>query len=60
MKSKQFHKFIKQHGWIKVRQTGSHIFYEKEGHPRSIPVPRHSGEIPEPLRLAILKQMGLK
>lgn len=60
MKYKEFHRFIKQQGWVEVRQRGSHIFYAKEGHPRTVPVPLHSGEMPELTRLAILKEMGLK
>jgi predicted RNA binding protein YcfA (HicA-like mRNA interferase family) len=60
MKYKEFHRFIRENGWVEKRQTGSHIFYVKPGHPRSIPVPMHSGEIPEKTRLGILKEMGLK
>ena len=59
MKYKQFHNFITKCGWVAVRQTGGHIIYSKDGHPK-VPVPCHSGEIPEPLRLKIMKEMGLK
>lgn len=60
MKYKQFHRFIQQHGWVEVRQRGSHVLYAKDGHPKIVPVPLHTGEIPEPLRLAIMKEMGLR
>lgn len=60
MKYTEFHRFVKKMGWKVVHSTGGHIFYEKEGHPRSVPVPYHKGEIPEPLRLRIMKEMGLK
>ena len=60
MKYSEFHRFVRRNGWHEVRATGGHIFYEKEGHPRSVPVPFHKGEIPEPLRRAIIKEMGLK
>lgn len=60
MKYKQFHRFILANGWVEVRQRGSHIIYAKDGKPKTIPVPFHTGEIPEPLRLRIMKEMGLK
>lgn len=61
MKCKEFHRYIKQQGWVEVRQRGSHIIYAKDGHPRNVPVPYHpSREIPESLRLAIIKEMGLE
>ncbi|MDE5840104.1 MAG: type II toxin-antitoxin system HicA family toxin [Muribaculaceae bacterium] len=60
MKYKQFHNFIIKSGWVAVRQRGSHVLYAKEGYPRLVPVPLHTGEIPEPLRRAIMKEMGLK
>lgn len=60
MKYKEFHRIIRRNGWIEVKVRGSHIFYAKEGHPRSVPGPMHTGEIPEPTRLAISKEMGLK
>lgn len=59
MKYTEFHRFIKKNGWVEVRQRGGHILYAKDGHPRVIPVPLHGGEIPEPLRRAIMKEMGI-
>lgn len=59
MKSKEFHKYIRQQGWTELRQRGSHIIYSKEGCP-NVAVPYHgSKEIPEPLRLKICKDMGI-
>lgn len=60
MKYKEFHRFIQRNGWVEVRQRGSHVLYAKDGHPKIVPVPLHTGEIPEPLRRAIMKEMVLK
>ena len=60
MKYKQFHRFLKENGWVELRQRGSHVLYVKADHPRPIPVPLHTGEIPEPLRLVIMREMGLR
>lgn len=58
MKYSEFHKKIKQAGWVHVRTKGSHYIYEKNN--QSVPVPFHgSKEIGEGLRKAIVKQMGL-
>ncbi|MDR1556483.1 MAG: type II toxin-antitoxin system HicA family toxin [Tannerellaceae bacterium] len=58
MKYNEFHRLIKRRGWESVRQTGSHVIYEKDG--IRYPVPNHgSKEIPELLRLKIAKEMGL-
>lgn len=59
MKYKEFHRLIRQHGWIEIRQKGSHVIYTKEGFP-NVAVPNHgSKEIPEPLRLKLCKEMGI-
>lgn len=59
MKYKEFHKNISRQGWVKVRQSGSHIIYDKNG--LRIPVPYHgSKEIPEGLRLRLQKEMRLE
>lgn len=60
MKYKEFHRLIRKNGWTALRTRGSHILYIKESHSVPIPVPFHTGEIPEPLRLKIVKEMGLK
>ncbi len=50
---------ITRQGWVKVRQSGSHVIYEKDG--LKYTVPDHgSKEIPEGLRLRLQKDMGLK
>ncbi|MDR0824581.1 MAG: type II toxin-antitoxin system HicA family toxin [Prevotella sp.] len=58
MKYREFHRLIRRSGWVEVRQKGSHVIYEKNG--ITYPVPNHGAkEIPEPLRLTIVKEMGL-
>lgn len=58
MKYNEFHRLIKRNGWLVIRQSGSHVIYEKGD--RRYPVPNHgSKEIPEPLRLKIVREMGL-
>ncbi|MBD5358608.1 MAG: type II toxin-antitoxin system HicA family toxin [Bacteroides sp.] len=58
-KYREFHKIIKQNGWVEVRQAGSHIIYAKEGYLNKS-VPYHgSKEIPEPMRKSLCKEMGL-
>lgn len=58
MKYNEFHRLIKRNGWLVVRQSGSHVIYEKDG--KRYPVPNHgSKEISEPLRLKIAREMGL-
>lgn len=59
MKSKELHRFILSNGWRVVRQSGSHIIYEKDG--RRYPVPLHgSKEVPTGMELKIKREMGLK
>lgn len=60
MKYTEFHRFLRRNGWAELRQVGSHKIYFKENCP-NVAVPYHgSKEIPEPLRLKIMKEMGLK
>ncbi|KAA6331828.1 hypothetical protein EZS27_019607 [termite gut metagenome] len=50
---------IVRQGWVKIRQKGSHIVYEKNG--VRMPVPAHgSKEMAEGLRLSLIKEMQLK
>ena len=59
MKYSEFHRLILRNGWVKIRQSGSHVLYEKDGTSKS--VPNHgSKEIAEGLRLRLQKDMGLK
>jgi len=60
MKYTEFHRKIIKNGWSFVRASGSHYFYEKDSE-LSPPVPFHGAkEIPEGLRKAITRKMGLK
>lgn len=46
-------------GWMAIRQTGSHVIYEKDG--KLVTIPDHgSKELKKGLVLGIKKQMGLK
>lgn len=59
MKYSQFIRWLKGQGVVFERQRGSHQFVAFNG--RTSVVPNHgSKEIPEPLRKAILKNLGLK
>lgn len=59
MKYNEFHRKVIRNGWVRVRQTGSHVTYEKDG--IRVPVPNHgSKEMGEGLRLRLQKLMGLK
>ncbi|KAA6324157.1 hypothetical protein EZS27_026484 [termite gut metagenome] len=59
MKYNEFHRMIAQQGWVKIRQKGSHIVYEKNGVRK--PIPSHgSKEMAEGLRLSLMKEMRLK
>jgi predicted RNA binding protein YcfA (HicA-like mRNA interferase family) len=59
MKSNELHRLILKNGWQSIRQSGSHVIYEKDG--RHYPVPDHgSKEIGKGLELKIKKEMGLK
>ena len=42
MKSTELHRMIKRSGWVVVRQSGSHVIYEKDG--VRIPVPDHGSK----------------
>ena len=59
MKSSELNKLILAAGWRVVRQSGSHVIYEKDG--RVYPVPFHgSKEVGKGLEMKIRKEMGLK
>lgn len=59
MKYDEFHKYIRANGWVKIRQSGSHVIYQKEG--RTYPVPLHRGrELGAGLECKIRKEMNLK
>lgn len=58
MYSKELIKLLKQNGWQKISQNGSHLKM-KNGNEIVI-VPIHNKEIPIGTAQAILKQSGLK
>jgi predicted RNA binding protein YcfA (HicA-like mRNA interferase family) len=59
LKSSELKKLILTNGWCVLRQTGSHVIYEKNG--RIYPAPFHgSKEIGKGLERKIKKEMGLK
>lgn len=60
MKYSEFHRKIQRNGWVFLRAIGSHYFYKKDNE-LSPPIPYHgSKEMPEGLRRAIERKMGLK
>ncbi len=59
MKCNQFHQIILKNGWKILRQKGSHVIYEKDGH-LSPPVPDHgSKEMSKGLMYKLVKIMEL-
>jgi len=59
MKYNELHRLIFRNGWKVVRQSGSHVIYEKDG--RIYPAPNHgSKEVSKSLEIKIKKEMGLK
>ena len=59
MKYNELHRLILRNSWRVLRQSGSHIIYEKGG--RTYTAPNHgSKEIAKPLELKIKKEMKLK
>ena len=60
MKFDEFHKLVRQNGWVKLRQVGtSHIIYRKGS--RTYPVPYHKvKEVGRGLEAKMRKDMKLK
>ena len=59
MKYSELHRLIIRNGWEIVRQTGTHVIYEKDG--KHYPVPNHgSDEVKKGLEIKIKKMMRLK
>ncbi len=59
MKSSELQKLILSNGWRIVRQTGSHVIYEKNG--IRYPVPFHgSKEVGRGIEKKIKREMGLE
>ena len=60
MKYNEFHRIIKNNGWIFTYADGSHYFYKKNGY-LSPGVPFHGAkEMGEGLRRKLIKLMDLK
>ena len=59
MKSSELNRLILKNGWKQLRQSGSHIIYEKDG---VIYVATFHGskEVGKGLEMKIKKEMGLK
>lgn len=58
MKSNELHRLIQSKGWRIIRQSGSHVIYQKEG--KVYPVPSHgSKEVPTGIEKKIKREMGL-
>lgn len=58
MKYDEFHNIVRDSGWEKVRQSGSHVIYRKGT--ITYPVPYHKGkELEKGLEMKMRKEMGL-
>jgi mRNA interferase HicA len=58
MKYNEFHRLILRNGWKAIRQKGSHVIYEKDDQTETV-ANHGSKEMPEGLRLTLIKRMGL-
>lgn len=59
MKYNEFIRLVERNGWIKVRQSGSHIIYRKDG--KTYVVPNHgSKEISKGLERKMRREMSLQ
>lgn len=59
MKSSELHRLIQKNGWQAIRQTGSHIIYEKDG--KTVSVPFHGPkEMGTGIANKFIRVMGLK
>lgn len=59
MKSSELNKLIIKNGWKVIRQSGSHIIYEKNGINYTATF-HGSKEVGKGLEMKIKKEMGLK
>lgn len=60
MTSQQMIKFLKQNGFKRISQNGSHVKMRNETTNRTVIVPYHSKDLKKGMEDAILKQAGLK
>jgi predicted RNA binding protein YcfA (HicA-like mRNA interferase family) len=59
MKSTELHRLILKNGWRKLRQAGSHVYYEKDG--KKVSVPFHGAkEMGTGIANRFIREMGLK
>lgn len=59
MKSTELHRLILKNGWQKLRQAGSHVYYEKDG--KKVSVPYHGAkEMGTGIANRFIREMGLK
>lgn len=60
MKTRDFEKLLKQHGFKALRQAGSHKTYYNPDTHKQLVVPIHSREIPKGILNKMMKQAGLR
>ena len=60
MTSQQMIKFLKQNGFKRISQNGSHVKMRNETTNRTVIVPYHSKDLKKGMEDAILKLAGLK
>jgi predicted RNA binding protein YcfA (HicA-like mRNA interferase family) len=60
MKVRELVKTLKEDGWLKKEQKGSHLQLIHPTKKGKVTVPIHGGDIPKGTLNAILKQAGLK
>ncbi len=59
LKATEVIRALKRADFYERRQTGSHVILRKDGLPRPVPVPIHSGALPRQLVAEIIKEAGL-
>ena len=59
MKYNELHRLVIRNGWKILRQSGSHIIYEKDERKYTVPI-HGSKEVARPFEIKIKKEMGLK
>ena len=61
MKSSEFLKLLKVHGWFVIRQSGSHMYLKHPVNTKMLTFPYHgSKEIKKGTMRSILKDAGIK
>lgn len=53
-------KLLGQHGFVFIRQSGSHAIFKNDQENKKVVVPIHSKDIPKGTLHAILKDAGIK